>query len=268
MSTIAGAPLQTLKGKVAIVTGSSRGIGAAIALELAKRGAKVVITFVSPSSEKLADEVVSTINGLQNGAAAIKVQADMAQLESPKKIVDATLAAFGSSIDILVNNAGVECSKPLSELALADYNYCMDVNVRGVLFMTQAVIPHLQQPGRIINLGSVLGRVGNAGTSIYAASKAAVEGLTRGWASELSPLGHTVNTIAPGLTETDMMAEVMKKQGPAAEQALAIQKMLTPLEHRLGQAEDIALTVVMLAESNSRWITGQSIQASGGLYMN
>lgn len=165
----------------------------------------MVVTFVSPSSENLAATIVSTINALENGAQAIKVQADMSTLEAPQKIGSASLTAFGASIDILVNNAGVEITKPLSELTVADYTHTLDINVRGVFLMTQAVAPHLRAPCRIINIGSVLGRIGFAGTTVYAASKAAVEGMTRAWAAELGPLGHTVNTIAAALTETDMM---------------------------------------------------------------
>ncbi|KAF4627311.1 hypothetical protein G7Y89_g10843 [Cudoniella acicularis] len=243
MATTSTTSSLTLAGKVAIVTGASRGIGAAIALELAKRGAKVVITYVSPSSENLAAEVVSTIENLGNGAAAIKIQADMASLNAPKKIL-------------------------LADFTVEDYEALLNVNVRGVFFLTQAVVPHLRQPGRIINIGSVLGRIAQPHTSIYGASKAAVDALTRSWASELGAVGHTVNSIAPGLTQTDMMDSAVKKQGARAEQVLQVQKMLTPLEHRIGKVEDIALATAMIAEPQSRWITGQSIQASGGLYMN
>ncbi|KAI9047883.1 hypothetical protein LZ554_007685 [Drepanopeziza brunnea f. sp. 'monogermtubi'] len=257
----------SLAGKVAIVTGSSRGIGAATALELGKRGAKVVVTFVRPSSEKLADDLVAKIKGFNNGADAIKVQADMASLDSPKIIVDQTIAAFGSSIDILVNNAGVEIVKPLANITLEDYDKVMNVNVRGKLFMTQAVIPHLRAPGRIINIGSIVGSIGLPGTSVYTASKGALDALTRCWAAEFGALGHTVNSVDPGPTETDMYDEILVTAGEKASEAVEFQKMVTPLEHRLGTAEDIALTIAMVAEPSCRWITGQSIQASGGMHM-
>ncbi|KAH7054464.1 dehydrogenase with different specificitie [Macrophomina phaseolina] len=260
------APTQTttLAGKVAIVTGGSRGIGAATAVELARRGAKVAITFVSPSSEKLADEVIEKIKSLDNGSSAIKIQADARDLSSPGKVVAQTTAAFGQFIDILVNNAGKEYEKPLGEITVEGYADALDVNVRSVIFMTQAVLPHLRSPGRIINLGSVLGRIGQPGASVYSASKAAIEALSRGWASELGAAGHTVNVIAPALTETDMMD---RSATLSSEQSVQVQKMMTPLEHRLGTAEDIALAVAMLAEPSSRWITGQTIQAGGGIYM-
>ncbi|KAK0628093.1 Dehydrogenase OXI1 [Lasiodiplodia hormozganensis] len=258
-------PQSTLAGKVAIVTGGSRGIGAATAVELAKRGAKVAITFVSPSSEKLADEVIEKIASLNNGSSAIKIQADVRDLNSPAKVVAETTAAFGSSIDILVNNAGVEFTKPLGEITVEGYTNVFDVNVRSVIFMTQAVLPHLRSPGRIINIGSVLGRIGHPGSSVYSATKVALEALTRGWASELGAAGHTVNVVAPALTETDMMARATN--GAGSDQAIQMQRMMTPLEHRLGKAEDIALSVAVLAEPSSRWITGQTIQAGGGIYM-
>ncbi|KAL3427885.1 3-ketoacyl-acyl carrier protein reductase [Phlyctema vagabunda] len=258
----------SLADKVAIVTGSSRGIGAAIALELAKRGAKVVITYVSTSSEKLVDELIATIKALDNGSSAIKVQADMASVDAPKKIISEATTAFGNDIDILVNNAGVEVTKGLSDATVEDYTKVMDVNVRGVFLMTQAVIPHLRAPGRVINLGSILGRFGNARSSLYGATKAAVEGFTRGCAAEFGALGHTFNVVAPGPTETDMLTSVGKGAGEGFEQILHLQKMLTPLEHRLGNVQDIALVTAMLVEPQSRWITGQTIEATGGLYMN
>lgn len=167
-----------------------------------------------------------------------------------------------------MNNAGVECARSLLDVTPADYEKTMNTNLRGAFFTTQAVVPHLRAPGRIINIGSVIGRIGFPETSVYAATKAALEGLTRAWAAELGATGHTVNTINPGLTDTDMFTAVAKAQGPVFEQKLQFQKMLTPLEHRIATVDDISLIAVMLAEPNSRWITGQGIQASGGIYMN
>lgn len=286
-STTQTQPL-TLAGKVAIVTGGARGIGAATAIELAKRGAnvrtgsatnsnaesqsnnstQVAITFVSPSSATLADAVLSTIAALNTGATAIKIQADAGALDSPAKIITATTAAFGPSIDILVNNAGVEFAKPLGAITAEEYSSVFDVNVRGALLTTQAVLPHLRAPGRIISVGSVLGRIGNPGSSVYSATKAALEALSRGWASELGAQGHTVNVVAPALTETDMMTRAGEGAGAGFDQVVQMQRMLTPLEHRLGKAEDIALAVAMLAEPASRWVTGQTIHACGGIYMS
>ncbi|KAL1618237.1 hypothetical protein SLS56_010670 [Neofusicoccum ribis] len=254
-------------GKVAIVTGASRGIGAAIALELAKRGANAPITYVTPSSAALADQVVSTIHQLGNGSSAVAIQADMAQADAPPKIVAATQAAFGPAIDILVNNAGVDCMKALADVTPADYDRCLDVNLRGVVFLTQAVLPHLRRPGRVVNIGSVGARMGLPALSVYIASKAGLEALTRGWAVELAPLGHTVNTVSPGSTDTDMLARgVEAARGGNVDPAEA-SRLMTPVGKRLGTGEDVALVVAMIAEPQSRWVTGQTISASGGLLM-
>ncbi|GLB04464.1 hypothetical protein AtubIFM57258_010430 [Aspergillus tubingensis] len=264
----------TLAGKVAIVTGGSRGIGAAVAIELAKRGAntnsstltslQVAITFVSPSSERRAEEVISKISGFRNGSRAIKIHADMHDLAAPQKIVAETIAAFGDAIDILVNNAGSAQVAPLGEITPDDFADLVNVNIRSVVFTTQAALPHLRSPGRIINLGSTLSRVAQPAGSVYAATKAAVEAMARCWAAELGPAGHTVNSVAPGLTGTDMNAH-----GTALpEQTVGVLKAMTPMGHRLGTPEDIALVVAMLTEPASQWITGQTIQACGGNYMS
>ncbi|OJD38078.1 short-chain dehydrogenase reductase sdr [Diplodia corticola] len=258
-STTHAQPL-TLAGKVAIVTGASRGIGAAVALELANRGAKVVLTFTSAGSKKATEEAVTKINGLGNGAAAAMVQADLRQLEAPTQIVAAATAAFGDSIDILVNNAGCELIKPLSEVTAADYAHCMDLNVRGAMFMSQAVLPHLRKPGRIINMSSVGARVGLTAGCVYLTSKAGLEGFTRALAAELGAQGHTVNAIQPGPTRSDMIAKV-------PQEIVEQQKKTTPLEHRMGEPEDVALLTAMVAEAQSGWMTGQCISASGGYLM-
>lgn len=187
-------------------------------------------------------------------------------MESPERIISETTAVFGESIDILVNNAGMEFGKPLGSIGVDEYAEVWDVNVRSVVFMTQAVLPYLRTPGRIISIGSVMGRLGRPGASIYSATKVALEALSRGWASELGSAKHTVNVVAPALTRTDMMARITTST--ESEQVLQMQKMMTPIEHRLGEAEDIALVVAMLAEPSSRWITGQTIQAGGGIYMS
>jgi 3-oxoacyl-[acyl-carrier protein] reductase len=232
--------------------------------ELTER--QVAITFVSPSSSELADQVVSTINNLGNGASAIKIQADIANLDSPKQIVADTVAAFGDSIDILVNNAGKEYHALLADITLEGYNSVFDTNVRSVILMTQAVLPYLRSPGRIINVGSVMGRIGRSTHSVYSTTKASLEALSRGWASELGPSGHTVNVVAPALTETDM--QVRSFGGEESNELLQMQREMTPLEHRLGKAEGTALAVAMIGDPASRWITGQTVQAGGGIYMN
>ncbi|KAH7138098.1 dehydrogenase with different specificitie [Dendryphion nanum] len=241
-----------LKGKVAIVTGSSRGIGAALALELARRGANVTIVYTSPGSETLSKEVVSKIELLGNGSRGIIVQADLGQVESGEKIVAATLEAFGNAIDILVNNAAVEFDKGILETTAEDYAKIFDVNVRGVLLMTKAVVPHLRAPGRIINISSVGARLGFAKLALYCASKAALEGLTRCFAAELGDQGHTVNTVNPGPTESEMLDNIPKD-------IVETQLKTTPVGHRPGTSDDIAQVVGWLAEEQSRWISDNPV---------
>ncbi|KAF1956787.1 NAD(P)-binding protein [Byssothecium circinans] len=249
-----------LAGKVAIVTGGSRGIGAGIALELAQRGAKVTIVYTSPKSKAASQDVASRIAALNNGSQAIAVQADLSTVEAPDKIVSATTEAFGEKIDILVNNAGVLFEKSIGETTVEDYASMFDVNVRAPLLMTKAVVPHLRAPGRIINLSSVGARSGFDGLALYSASKAALEGLTRGLAAELGSAGHTVNTVAPGPVKTEMLGDV-------SEEIVQIQLKTTAVEHRYGEIDDIAQVVGWLAEEQARWISGQTISASGGYQM-
>ncbi|KAI1622943.1 dehydrogenase with different specificitie [Exophiala viscosa] len=254
-------PAQTLEGKVAIVTGSSRGLGAEMAMDLARRGAKVVITHTSPSSESKAAQLVSDINGLPYSSQAISVRADMRDTSSPKVIVDATLKAFGSEIHILVNNAGVALSKSLSEMTLPeDYDSVYEVNVRGVILLTQAVLPHLPACSRIINISSVGARAGFAGVSLYTSSKAALEGLTRSWAGELGGNGTTVNAVAPGPVKSDMLDTIDPK-------IVKMQMENTPVQKRVGTSEEIANVVSWLAGPESAWVSGQVLCASGGWMM-
>ncbi|KAF2734300.1 dehydrogenase with different specificitie [Polyplosphaeria fusca] len=251
----------SLQGKVAIVTGSSRGLGATMALELARRGAKVTVVYTSPRSESLAKEVVSKIKNFSNGSDGTIVQADQSKLDAGEKIVAATRAAFGDTIDILVNNAGVLFEKPLLETTPEDYASIFDVNVRGVLFITKAVVPYLRSPGRIINISSVGSRMGMENLALYAASKAGLEGMTRCLAAELGDAGHTVNSVQPGPTESDMLDDVPKD-------LVAMQKKMTPVGHRLGRPDDVAQVVAWLASEESRWVSGQAISTSGGFLMH
>jgi 3-oxoacyl-[acyl-carrier protein] reductase len=250
----------SLSGKVAIVTGASRGIGYGIALELAKRGAKVVLTYTNPSSEKAVNGLITQIQSLNNSADAIGCRTDLSGLEAPKIIVEATTSRFGPHIDILVNNAGMEKVVPFAELTPEDYAQVFDLNVRGVFFLSQAVLPHLRKPGRIINISSVGARAGFAQLTTYCASKAAMEGFTRSLAKEIGPQGHTVNAVEPGPVETEMIEKIPKE-------IVDMQKRETPMENRLATVEEIALIVAWIAEEQSRWITGQTISASGGWSM-
>ena len=197
---------------------------------------------------------------MQNGSAAAKVQADLRQVDAPKKIVQATLSAFGDHIDILVNNAGCELVKGLGEISVDDFSYVYDLNVRAVLLMSKEVLPHLRSPGRIINIGSVGARLGFQELSLYCSSKAAVEGMTRCFAAELGPQGHTVNAVNPGPVQTDVLDGIPKDM-------IEMQKKSTPVNNRLGTTDDIAQVVGFLSEESSRWITGQAISVSGGFHM-
>ncbi|KAL3443140.1 hypothetical protein BJX65DRAFT_320950 [Aspergillus insuetus] len=250
----------SLSGKVAIVTGGSRGIGERIALELAQNGAKVAITFTSSGSEGPVNSSIKTINGLGNGASAIGIKADLRDPTSPAEIVAQTTKHFGEHIDILVNNAGVELVKPISDITVDDFSFVYDLNVRAPLLMLQSVLPHLRAPGRIINIGSVGGRSGFKQLSVYCSSKAALEGMTRCWAAELGSAGHTVNCVNPGPVQTDLIGNI-------PQETVQMQKDSTPIENRLGTVADIAPVVVWLASEESRWITGQVVSASGGWAM-
>lgn len=200
------------------------------------------------------------IKELGDGSDAIKVQADLRKVGSPDKIVDATRSAFGDQIDILVNNAGAGHIKSITESTAEDFDWIFHLNVRAVFLMTKAVLPHLRAPGRIINIGSIFGRQGWANTFSYASAKAAVEGLTRCFAAELGPAGHSVNCISSGPVKTDLA-------GLLPPGLLDHLVSLTPLQSRVGTADDIAQIVAFLAEEGTRWLTGQTIAAAGGLLM-
>ncbi|WBW74774.1 3-ketoacyl-acyl carrier protein reductase [Schizosaccharomyces osmophilus] len=252
-----------LENRVAIVTGGSRGIGAGIAETLARRGAKVAITFTSESSKGITEKLVNKIKGFGTSADAINIQADLRDVANAKHIVDATVKAFGPTIHILVNNAGCGGAiKSLGTSTIEDYNGVFDVNVRAVFFMAEAVASHLpNKGGRIINIGSIGGRKGYAQFPLYCASKAAIEGFTRCWAAELGPQGHTVNQVNPGSVDTDMLRKVI------TDDFVQVIKNETPFEHRIGLASDISEVVGFLVEDRSRWITGQTISVSGGMAM-
>ncbi|KAH6914111.1 hypothetical protein BKA70DRAFT_1260478 [Coprinopsis sp. MPI-PUGE-AT-0042] len=182
---------QTLEGKVAIVTGASRGIGAAIALDLASRGAKVALAYSSSRSQSSISDLITQIKTATQGT-AIGIQCNLRDLDAPKTIVDATLSAFGPKIDILINNAAAISDKLLPDITPEHFDEVFHLNVRAPLLMLQAVLPHLRRPGRIVNISSVGARAGYPGVGTYSASKAALEGFTRSWAAELGKDGTTV----------------------------------------------------------------------------
>jgi 3-oxoacyl-[acyl-carrier protein] reductase len=256
-------PSQNLLGKVAIVTGASRSIGAGIALELASRGAKVAITYTSSKSDASASDLVKQVTSMSHhsgSTAAIAIKADLRIPSSAARIVEQTTQAFGPHIDILVNNAGVELVKPVQDISTDDFSFVYDLNVRAPMLMLQQVLPFLRAPGRIINIGSVGARYGFKGLSTYCSSKAALEGLTRCWAAELGAAKHTVNTVNPGPVQSELLDNI-----PA--DIVEMQRKNTPVENRLGTVDDIAQIVAWLASEESRWVSGQAFAASGGWVM-
>jgi 3-oxoacyl-[acyl-carrier protein] reductase len=243
-----------LEGKVAIVTGASRGIGKATALALATQGAAVVVNYASSSGA--ADAVVAEITGM--GGQAIAVKADVSQEAAVEAMVAQTITQFGR-IDVLVNNAGITRDTLLLRMKLEDWQAVIDLNLTGVFLCTRAVSKVMlkQKSGRIINITSVAGQMGNPGQSNYSAAKAGVIGLTRTVARELASRGITVNAVAPGFIATDMT------DGLAAEPILA----MIPL-NRYGQPEDIAGMIEFLAATPAAgYITGQVFNVDGGMVM-
>jgi len=240
-----------LKGKRALVTGASRGIGAAIALALAENGADVAFTYRNAADK--ANAMTAAIEGL--GRRAIAIQADSADPEAIARSVDLAVGALGG-LDILVNSAGVGLNGMIADLDIDAYQAMMDVNVRGPLLYAKAVIPHLGAGGRIVSIGSGLAeRVPFPGVTAYAMSKSALLSFTRGLARELGPQGITVNLVQPGSTDTD----ANPADGPAAD----FQRGMTALG-RFGEPKEVANAVVFLASPAASVITGAILTADGG----
>ena len=250
----------SLQDKIAIVTGGSRGIGAAIALELARRGADLLLTFNVAQQE--ANEVAAQIRHI--GRRAFTVQASGADRTSARRIVDAVLDQY-DHIDIIVNNAGVAIDSLLKNMTDEFWDETLDVNLRLPAFLVQAALSHLGPAPRIVNISSVVARAGYRTTSVYAASKAALEGMTRAWAVELGhDYGATVNCVNPGLVGTDM---VLKDDNIGDEEKEFWNGKIreTPAAPRMGTPDDIAQIVAFLCEEGSRWCTGSVVNANGGL---
>ena len=243
--------MSELAGKRALVTGASRGIGAAIALALADRGADVAITY-ERSAERAA-EIVRAIEA--KGRRGHAIQADSADAAAVKRSVDEAAESLGG-LDILVNNAGIARGGPVAEMSLADIDAILDVNVRSVVLASQAAIPHLKEGGRIISIGSCLGeRVPFPGVTVYSMSKSALLSFTRGLARELGPRAVTVNLVQPGSTDTDM--------NPSDGAQADMQRAMTALG-RYGTPDDIAAAVAFLASPAARQITGTTLTVDGG----
>ncbi|MGE0239017.1 MAG: SDR family oxidoreductase [Parvibaculaceae bacterium] len=240
-----------LSGKAALVTGGGRGIGAAIARRLAQEGADVAITYTKGKTE--AEGILAEVRAL--GRRGLAIAADSADAQAVRQAVAETIAAFGR-IDILVNNAGVFPYGPFEEVSVADFDRTMAIHARAAFVAAQAASPHMGKGGRIISIGSNLGeRVPFPGVSLYAMSKSALIGFTRGLARDLGERGITVNLVQPGSTATDMNPP----EGESAEE----QKALMALGH-FGAADDVAATVAHLAGEGARQITGAQILVDGG----
>lgn len=241
----------SLSGKRALVTGASRGLGKAIALSLAQAGADVAITY-EKSAEK-AQAVADEIRAL--GRNGVAIQADSASPQAIRVAVASSVEKLGG-LDILVNNAGIARGGPLETMSDDDINALIDVNIRGVVFATQAALAHLPDGGRIINIGSCLANhVPLPGIAVYSMTKSALNSLTRGLARDLGPRGITVNLIHPGPTDSDM--------NPADGEGAETQRQLIALGH-YGKAEDIADAVTFLASPAAKHITGTGIDVDGG----
>ena len=246
-----------LTGKVAVVTGASKGIGSAIAEKLGAEGAKVVVNYARDKAG--ADKVVGKIR--KSGGEAVAVQADVSRSGDIKKLFAETKAAFGNNLDILVNNAGVYEFRPLESLDEEHYRRIFDLNVLGLLLTTKEAVAHMNgQGGSIINVSSIASKTPAPNSSVYAGTKGAVDVISRALALELAPRKIRVNALAPGATETEGVRAMPEYKNGFEE--LAVSR--TPLG-RLGTADDIAKAALFLASEDSGWITGEELLVGGGI---
>jgi 3-oxoacyl-[acyl-carrier protein] reductase len=246
-----------LSGKVALITGAARGIGKAIALELANHGAKIVINDILPKNE--IDKTLEEIR--KSGDQAIGIRADITIFEEVESMVKEIINKFGK-IDILVNNAGIIRDSLLIRMKEEDWDAVININLKGTFNCSKTVAKYMMRQksgGKIVNISSVIGLVGNIGQANYAASKAGIIGLTKSIAKELALRNINVNAIAPGFIETDMTKRLSEKVRKDLQQQI-------PLK-RLGTVKDIAKVVYFLVSDNANYITGQVINVDGGMVM-
>lgn len=247
--------MASLDGAVAVVTGASRGLGRAIAEELARGGAKVVVNY--SRSKEPAEELVNELT--EGGSEAVAIQADVSDAEQAQRLIDESIEKFGR-IDVLVNNAGINRDKTLKKLSVEDWDTVVQTDLNSAFYTVHAALPQLmeQESGCIINMSSFVGEAGNIGQANYAAAKAGLLGFTKTAAQELARYGITVNALCPGFIETDMVANIPEE---------AKEKLLktVPLG-RFGKPEEIARAARYLVEDGD-YITGQALDINGGVYI-
>lgn len=249
------AQVGTLKEAVVVVTGASRGLGHAIAEEMGRGGAKVVVNY--SRSKEPADELVEQISG--DGGEAIAIQGDVSDSEQAQALIDQTVERF-NRIDVLVNNAGINIDKTLKKLSVEDWDKVIQVDLNSAFYTVHAALPHMteQGSGKIVNMSSFVGEAGNVGQANYAAAKAGLLGFTKTAAQELAHNGITVNAICPGFIETDMVANIPDE---------AREKLLKTIPlGRFGQPEEVARAVRFVVE-DADYMTGQSLDINGGVYI-
>ena len=244
---------QRLTGKVAVVTGASKGIGASIAKHLAAEGAAVVVNYAS--SREGADRVVAEITG--KGGRAVAVQGDVSRQDDIRRLFAETKKAFGR-LDVLVNNAGVYEFAPLEGITAENFNKQFGLNVLGLILTTQEAVKHFGDGGSVVNISSVVGKLALPGATVYSATKAAVDSITRTLSAELGPKKIRVNAVNPGMVETE--GNYTAKEGSDFRKGV---EEKTPLG-RIGQVDDIAPAVVYFASDDSKWVTGETLYIAGG----
>ena len=247
----------SLQGAVAVVTGASRGIGAAIAEELGRRGAKVVVNYAG--SRQPAEELSAKISEMEGRGEGIAIQADVGEPDQAKRLIEETVEQFGR-IDILVNNAGINIDRTLRKLSLEEWYKVLQVDLNGCFHTVHAALPHMieQNFGRIINMSSFVGEAGNVGQANYSAAKSGLLGFTKTAALELARYNITVNAVAPGFIETEMVAQIPEEVQENIRKTIPL--------GRFGKPEDIASAVRYVVEEGD-YMTGNILDVNGGIYM-